>query len=68
MDSQGIDVEALSINPYWYSAGRDECAELIRIQNETMVEFCAANPDRFVALPRRRCSILSWRPSRSSMR
>jgi len=48
MDAQGIDVEALSINPYWYGAGRDAAAELIRIQNETLVEFCAANPDRFV--------------------
>jgi len=49
MDAQGIDVEALSINPYWYRAGRDEAEELIRIQNETLVEFCAANPERFVA-------------------
>jgi aminocarboxymuconate-semialdehyde decarboxylase len=50
MDAQGIDVEALSINPYWYKAGRDEAAELIRIQNETLAEFCAANADgRFVA-------------------
>ena len=30
MDAQGIDVEALSINPYWYSAERDVAAELIR--------------------------------------
>jgi len=49
MDAQGIDVEALSINPYWYRAGRDAASELISIQNETLVEFCAANPDRFVA-------------------
>lgn len=49
MDAQGIDVEALSINPYWYKASKDESAELIRIQNETLVEFCAANPERFVA-------------------
>ena len=48
MDAQGIDVEALSINPYWYRAGRDEAEALIKIQNETLVEFCAANPDRFV--------------------
>jgi len=49
MDAQGIDVEALSINPYWYRAERDAAAELIRVQNETLVEFCAAQPDRFVA-------------------
>jgi aminocarboxymuconate-semialdehyde decarboxylase len=47
MDAQGIGVEVLSINPYWYRAGRDECAELIRIQNETLAGFCAAQPDRF---------------------
>ena len=49
MDSQGIDVECLSINPYWYKAGKDEAAEVIRLQNETLVEFCAKQPDRFVA-------------------
>jgi aminocarboxymuconate-semialdehyde decarboxylase len=49
MDMQGIDVEALSINPYWYRAERDVAAELIKVQNETLIEFCAANPDRFVA-------------------
>jgi len=49
MDAQGIDVEALSINPYWYRADRDAAAELIKIQNETLVAFCAANPERFVA-------------------
>ena len=48
MDAQGIDVEALSINPYWYRASKDDAAALIKIQNETLVEFCAANPDRFV--------------------
>ncbi len=49
MDAQGIDLEVLSINPYWYRAERDAVAELIRIQNETLVEFCAASPDRFMA-------------------
>src|SRR5262249_35160012 len=37
MDAQGIDVEALSINPYWYRAERDAVTELIRIQNENLV-------------------------------
>jgi aminocarboxymuconate-semialdehyde decarboxylase len=49
MDEQGIDVEALSINPYWYKADRDVARELIRVQNEKLAEICAANPDRFVA-------------------
>jgi aminocarboxymuconate-semialdehyde decarboxylase len=49
MDEQGIDVEALSINPYWYTAERDLAQELIRLQNEALAEACAANPERFVA-------------------
>ncbi|MBK17295.1 MAG: hypothetical protein CMM52_00440 [Rhodospirillaceae bacterium] len=49
MDAQGIDVAALSINPYWYHAERDEAAELICIQNEGLAEICGANPERFVA-------------------
>jgi len=49
MDEQGIDVEALSINPYWYGADRDLARQLIRVQNEKLAEACAAHPDRFVA-------------------
>jgi aminocarboxymuconate-semialdehyde decarboxylase len=49
MDEQGIDVEALSINAYWYTADRDLVTQLIKIQNEKLAEACAANPDRFVA-------------------
>src|SRR5438105_5955118 len=49
MDAQGIDVEALSINPYWYGAERDLAQKLIAIQNEKLAEACAANPERFVA-------------------
>ena len=49
MDAEGVDVEALSINPYWYRAERDAAAELIKIQNEKLAEFCASHPDRFVA-------------------
>lgn len=49
MDAQGIDVEALSINPWWYRAERDAAAEVVRIQNETVAAFCAENSERFVA-------------------
>ena len=49
MDEQGIDMEALSINAYWYGASRDVARELVRVQNEKLAEACAANPDRFVA-------------------
>jgi aminocarboxymuconate-semialdehyde decarboxylase len=49
MDEQGIDMEALSINPTWYTADRDLASRIIKIQNEKLAELCAAQPDRFVA-------------------
>jgi aminocarboxymuconate-semialdehyde decarboxylase len=49
MDEQGIDMEALSINPYWYKAERDVAEALVKLQNEKLAELCAAHPDRFVA-------------------
>jgi aminocarboxymuconate-semialdehyde decarboxylase len=49
MDEQGIDMEALSINPFWYKAERDLAAEVVRMQNDRLAEFCATYPDRFVA-------------------
>src|SRR3977135_3366858 len=44
MDRQGIDIEALSINPYWYKADRDVAQALIKMQNEKLAEPCAAQP------------------------
>jgi aminocarboxymuconate-semialdehyde decarboxylase len=49
MDEQGIDVEALSINAYWYKAERDLARQIIKLQNEKLAELCASQPDRFVA-------------------
>ena len=49
MDEQGIDMEAISINPFWYKADRDVAEALIKLQNEKLAELVAAHPDRFVA-------------------
>ena len=49
MDAQGIDMQALSINPFWYEADREVATQLIKMQNEGLAELCAAHPDRFVA-------------------
>ena len=49
MDEQGIDVEALSINPNWYKLDRDLAKQVCQIQNEKLAAACAANPERFVA-------------------
>jgi aminocarboxymuconate-semialdehyde decarboxylase len=50
MDAWGIDVQAVSINPFWYPAERDIAAELINLQNERLAELCSAHPDRFVGM------------------
>ena len=49
MDAQGIDMQALSINPNWYETERDAAQQIIVLQNEALAEACATNPDRFVA-------------------
>jgi aminocarboxymuconate-semialdehyde decarboxylase len=48
MDEMGIDVEAVSIVPFWYAADRDLATRLIELQNHKLAEMCAAYPDRFV--------------------
>src|SRR5580704_8479065 len=51
MDDQGIDVEALSINPiFWYKAEPDLAGQVVKLQNEKLAEICAAQPDRFLGL------------------
>ncbi len=51
MDTRGIDIQALSINQYWwYGADRPLAAEIVRIHDESLAEWCATHPERFVAL------------------
>ena len=51
MDRQGIDIEALSLNPiFWYKAEPDLAGQVVKLQNEKLAEICAAQPDRFVGL------------------
>src|SRR5215470_8667317 len=49
MDSQAIDMEVLSINPFWYGRDRDLAASIVKVQNEKLAELCASKPDRFAA-------------------
>jgi predicted TIM-barrel fold metal-dependent hydrolase len=49
MDVQAIDMEVLSINPFWYDRDRDLAAQIVKIQNEKLAELCASKPDRFAA-------------------
>jgi predicted TIM-barrel fold metal-dependent hydrolase len=49
MDAQGVDMEVLSINPWWYRRERELAEKIIQIQNEKLAELCAQRPDRFAA-------------------
>src|SRR5499426_2898418 len=49
MDAQAIDMEVLSINPFWYRKDRDTAAQIVKVNNEKLAELCAAKPDRFGA-------------------
>ena len=49
MDAQGIDMQALSINPFRMKADRDLAAKVVQLQNEKLAEAVAAHPTRFVA-------------------
>lgn len=50
MDEQGIDVQALSVNAFWYGMGHREASEIVKVQNETIARWCKTHPDRFVGL------------------
>jgi aminocarboxymuconate-semialdehyde decarboxylase len=50
MNAQGIDVEVLSINQYWYASPREVAARVVDLQNGRLAEICARHPDRFVPL------------------
>jgi aminocarboxymuconate-semialdehyde decarboxylase len=51
MDEQGIDIEALSINPiFWSKAEPDIAGQVVKLQNEKLADISAAQPDRFVGL------------------
>jgi aminocarboxymuconate-semialdehyde decarboxylase len=50
MDAQGIDVQAINVNAWGYSADRALATDLIRLQNEKISQWCAAHPDRFVGM------------------
>ena len=51
MDEQGIDIEALSLNPiFWSKAEPDLADQVVKLRNEKLAEICSAQSDRFVGL------------------
>ena len=49
MDAMAIDMEVLSINPFWYGKDRDTAEKIVKLQNEKLAELVASKPDRFGA-------------------
>jgi aminocarboxymuconate-semialdehyde decarboxylase len=50
MNRLGIDIEILSINPFWYQLGVDDARRLIDVQNQGLADLCARYPDRLRAM------------------
>jgi aminocarboxymuconate-semialdehyde decarboxylase len=51
MDQQGLDVQVLSINGYWwYGADRDLARAIVRAQNDGLAAWVKTHPDRFAAM------------------
>jgi len=49
MDAMAVDMEVLSINPFWYQMDRDLAGEIVKVQNEKLSELCGSKPDRSAA-------------------
>jgi aminocarboxymuconate-semialdehyde decarboxylase len=51
MDKTGVDVQALTINGFWwYEADRDLAQKIVQAQNEGLAKWVTTHPDRFVAM------------------
>ena len=51
MDAQGVDIQALTINGFWwYEAERAVAEQIVRAQNDGLAGWVRQHPDRFVAL------------------
>lgn len=52
MDRRGIDIQALSVNAYWWYAAPDRglAGRIVREHDERLAAWCGEHPDRFVYL------------------
>jgi aminocarboxymuconate-semialdehyde decarboxylase len=48
MNQDGIDVQVLSINAFWYGADRDLARRIFDIQSVKLAEMCRFSPGRFL--------------------
>jgi aminocarboxymuconate-semialdehyde decarboxylase len=49
MDKMAVDMELISVNPFWYGKDRDLAAKIVSIHNQKLAELVASKPDRFGA-------------------
>lgn len=61
MDAMGIDMEILSINPFWYGADREVAGKIVALQNDHLAKLRAATPDRFGAFASLSMQFPTWR-------
>ena len=51
MNERGIDIQALSVNAFWwYEGDRELAGRIVDIQDRRLAQWCARYPERFVAL------------------
>jgi aminocarboxymuconate-semialdehyde decarboxylase len=52
IDKQGIDIQALSINGFWWYEVKDRTLadQIVRAQNQGLAKFVSQYPDRFVGM------------------
>ena len=50
LDAQGIDVQVLSVNAFWYSADRELAREIVKVENEKLSAWYETHPGRFIGL------------------
>src|SRR5882672_2141195 len=48
MNQDGVDVQLLSINAFWYAADRDLARRIFDVQAPKLSEMCKAHPGRFM--------------------
>jgi aminocarboxymuconate-semialdehyde decarboxylase len=47
--ADGVDVEAMSVNPFWYGADRDLARRIVDLQNAALARLCREAPDHLRA-------------------
>ncbi len=52
LDKRGIDTQVIDVNTFWWyaAADRDLATKIVETHDNALSKWCAAHPDRFVAL------------------